>query len=82
SQTYVDQLVKKVRISEVRHDVRQVNHSLKGYGLEGSNYIDSDILTELDLKQCDESVCDDTKNPVAYQFQPGLEYVSLDVLGK
>ncbi|EBA52883.1 hypothetical lipoprotein [Francisella tularensis subsp. holarctica 257] len=82
SQTYVDQLVKKVMISEVRHDVRQVNHSLKWYGLEGSNYIDSDILTELDLKQCDDSVCDDTKNPVAYQFQQGQEYVSLDVLGK
>ncbi|MBK2113392.1 hypothetical protein IBF26_06090 [Francisella tularensis] len=82
SQTYVDQLVKKVMISEVRHDVRQVNHSLKWYGLEGGNYIDSDILTELDLKQCGDSVCDDTKNPVAYQFQQGQEYVSLDVLGK
>ncbi|EDZ91194.1 InlB B-repeat-containing protein [Francisella tularensis] len=82
SQTYVDQLVKKVMISEVRHDVRQINHSLKWYGLEGGNYIDSDILTELDLKQCGDSVCDDTKNPVAYQFQQGQEYVSLDVLGK
>lgn len=55
---------------------------MKWYGLEGGNYIDSDILTELDLKQCGDSVCDDTKNPVAYQFQQGQEYVSLDVLGK
>ncbi|MBK2110547.1 hypothetical protein IB687_09285, partial [Francisella tularensis subsp. novicida FSC595] len=82
SQTYVDQLVKKVMISEIKHDVRQVNHSLKWYGLQGGNYIDSDILTELDLKQCGDSVCDDTKNPVAYQFQQGQEYVSLDVQGK
>ncbi|MDE4957650.1 hypothetical protein NAI59_12975, partial [Francisella tularensis subsp. holarctica] len=67
---------------EVRHDVMQVHHSLNWFGLEGSNYIDSDILTDLDLKQCDDSVCDDTKNPVAYQFQQGKEYVSLDVLGK
>ncbi|MDE5033804.1 hypothetical protein NAI60_10410, partial [Francisella tularensis subsp. holarctica] len=69
-------------ICEVWIYVRQVNHSLKWYGLECRNYIVSDILTELDLKQCDDSVCDDTKTPVAYQFQQGQEYVSVDVLGK
>ncbi|MBK2347098.1 hypothetical protein IBE10_09270, partial [Francisella tularensis subsp. novicida] len=58
------------------------NHSLKWYGLEGGNYLDSDRLTELDLKQCGDSVCDDTKNPVAYNFDSNQEYVSLDVLGK
>ncbi|AEB27662.1 hypothetical lipoprotein [Francisella cf. novicida Fx1] len=82
SQTYVDQLVKKVKIGEIRHDVRQVNHSLKWYGLEGGNYIDADKLTELDLKQCGEKVCDDTKNPVGYDFDRNQEYVSLDVQGK
>ncbi|AEB27664.1 hypothetical lipoprotein [Francisella cf. novicida Fx1] len=82
SQTYVDQLVKKVKIGEIRHDVRQVNHSLKWYGLEGGNYIDAGKLTELDLKQCGEKVCDDTKNPVGYDFDRNQEYVSLDVQGK